>query len=301
MDEEPVVSRRLLLVHAHPDDETITTGGTIARYAAEGVEVSVLTCTLGEEGEVIGARWAGLVAAKADQLGGYRVLELTRALAHLGVAAGPRLLGGAGRWRDSGMAGTPAAQHPRSFARAGDDDVVGAMVSVLRELRPHVVVCYDPGGTYGHPDHLRVHGVTTDAVRAATDPARFTGTGAAWSVSKLYWTVTERSALVHGLSAMGELPQGWRRPGPDELPAEPDGLIDAEIDVRDVLPAKLAALAAHATQVTVAPTGTAFALSNHVAQPVLDREHYVLALGSGGPRGADGREHDLFGGVDDEW
>lgn len=292
------MSRRLLLVHAHPDDETITTGGTIARYAAEGVEVSVLTCTLGEEGEVIGARWAALVASQADQLGGYRVLELTRALTHLGVGRGPRFLGGAGRWRDSGMAGTPAALHPRSFAGAGDDDVAAAMVSVVRELRPHVVVSYDPGGTYGHPDHVRVYDVTSDAVLAAADPARFAGTGTAWSVSKLYWTVTEHSALAQGLTAMGELPQGWRLPGPDELPCEPDGLVDAEIDVRDVLPAKLAALAAHATQVTVAPTGTAFALSNNVAQPVLDREHYVLAHGPAGPRGADGREHDLFGGVD---
>ena len=89
---------RLLLVHAHPDDETITTGGTIAHYAQAGVEVTVLTCSLGEEGEVIGNRWAGLVADQADQLGGYRILELTRALDALG-ARPPRFLGGARRRR----------------------------------------------------------------------------------------------------------------------------------------------------------------------------------------------------------
>ena len=107
-----VVKKRLLLVHAHPDDETITTGGTIARYVDEGAEVTVLTCTLGEEGEVIGDRWAGLVADAADQLGGYRIAELTTALSRLGVTnpipAGSRSL------RDSGMAGTPSAANPRA-------------------------------------------------------------------------------------------------------------------------------------------------------------------------------------------
>ncbi len=101
--------RRLLLVHAHPDDETIMTGGTIARYLAEGVDVRVLTFTLGEEGEVIGDEWAQLVAdGGADQLGGFRVLELTRALAELTpegrAPLRPRFLGGAGRWRGGGGA-----------------------------------------------------------------------------------------------------------------------------------------------------------------------------------------------------
>ncbi len=95
---------RLLFVHAHPDDETLTTGATIAHYRARGAVVQVLTCTLGEEGEVIGDRWAQLAADRADQLGGYRIGELTAALAALGVDR-PRFLGGAGRWRDSGMAG----------------------------------------------------------------------------------------------------------------------------------------------------------------------------------------------------
>ena len=125
---------RLLLVHAHPDDETITTGGTIAHYAQAGVEVTVLTCSLGEEGEVIGNRWAGLVADQADQLGGYRILELTRALDALG-ARPPRFLGGAGRWRDSGMEGTAAASNPRAFVNADHDEVLSAMVAAVRAVR----------------------------------------------------------------------------------------------------------------------------------------------------------------------
>nr|MDQ2723648.1 N-acetyl-1-D-myo-inositol-2-amino-2-deoxy-alpha-D-glucopyranoside deacetylase [Actinomycetota bacterium] len=158
--------RRLLLVHAHPDDETLTTGGTIAHYAAAGAEVTVLTCTLGEQGEVIGEHWAGLVAAEADQLGGYRVGELSTALAALGVPGGARFLGGAGRWRDSGMAGTAAAEHPRSFVRAGEA-AVRAMAEAITQLRPHVVVTYDPAGSYGHPDHVQAHRVTTAAVERA--------------------------------------------------------------------------------------------------------------------------------------
>jgi len=288
--------RRLLLVHAHPDDETLTTGGTIARYTADGAEVTVLTCTLGEQGEVIGARWAALVAERADQLGGYRVGELTAALAALGLPGGPRFLGGAGRWRDSGMAGTVAVEHPRSFVQAGEV-AVQAMVEVLRELRPHVVVAYDPAGSYGHPDHVQVHRVTTDAVERAADPASFPAAGPPWDVIKLYWTVTERSALAAGVRAMAELPDGWRPAADDELPSIADEQVSAVIDVRGVREAKLAALRAHATQVTVATSGRAYALSNNVAQPILLAEHYVLARGTVGALGAGGREDDLFAGI----
>src|SRR5512139_1498324 len=108
MQETP----RLLFVHAHPDDETINNGVTIARYAAQGAEVTVVTCTLGEEGEIVDDRWTRLAVDQADQLGGYRIGELTAALRSLG-RPGPRFLGGAGRWRDSGMPGTPMRHHTR--------------------------------------------------------------------------------------------------------------------------------------------------------------------------------------------
>jgi len=212
--------RRLLLVHAHPDDETITTGGTIAHYAATGAEVTVLTCTLGEEGEVIGDRWAQLVADRADQLCGYRIGELTAALAQLGVDA-PRFLGGAGHWRDSGMAGTPSAANPRAFVNADADEATAALVAVIRELRPQVVVGYDPNGGYGHPDHIQAHRLTTAAVEAAGTDA-YPDAGAPWQVAKLYWTVTEHAALEDGICAIGELPDGWRLPEPGERACVPD-------------------------------------------------------------------------------
>src|SRR6516162_6664084 len=157
---------RLLFVHAHPDDESLSNGATIAHYSARGAQVRVVTCTLGEEGEVIGDRWAELAADRADQLGGYRVAELTEALRALGVSA-PIYLGGAGRWRDSGMAGTTARRRQRRFIEADEREAVGALVAIIREQRPHVVVTYDPKGGYGHPDHVRTHTVTAAAVAAA--------------------------------------------------------------------------------------------------------------------------------------
>ena len=287
--------RRLLLVHAHPDDETLTTGGTIARYAADGADVHVLTCTLGEEGEVIGDEWAHLVADAADQLGGFRIGELTSALSSLG-AGRPRFLLGAGRFRDSGMAGTASAANPRAFVNADREAVTAAIVAIIREVRPHVVVTYDPDGGYGHPDHIQAHRIVTAAVEAA-GTERFPDAGVPWDVAKLYWTVTEASALEAGLCRIGDLPDGWRLPEPGELPSVPDGDVTTVIDVRGVLDAKRNALSAHATQVTVAPSGTEYALSNDIAQPILVEEHFVLVRGALGDRDADGREWDLFAGV----
>nr|WP_206039843.1 N-acetyl-1-D-myo-inositol-2-amino-2-deoxy-alpha-D-glucopyranoside deacetylase [Rhodococcus sp. HNM0563] len=299
MGEEHTVTagepRRLLLVHAHPDDETLTTGGTIARYVDEGVEVTVVTCTLGEEGEVIGDEWAQLTADRADQLGGYRVLELTRALNALGVAA-PWFLGGAGHWRDSGMAGTPAASNPRAWVNADPDEAVGELVAVIRRTRPHVVITYDPVGGYGHPDHIAVHERVTAAVELA-GTENYPGAGAPWTPAKVYWTVTERTALEAGVAEIGELPEGWRVPETGELPSVPDDQVSAVVDVRDVLDAKRAAMAAHATQVTVAPGGAQFTLSNSVAQPIFREEHFRLVRGEPGERDDSGRERDLFSGI----
>nr|WP_206038125.1 N-acetyl-1-D-myo-inositol-2-amino-2-deoxy-alpha-D-glucopyranoside deacetylase [Rhodococcus sp. HNM0569] len=279
----------MLLVHAHPDDETLTTGGTIARYVAEGAEVTVLTCTLGEEGEVIGERWSQLVADEANQLGGYRIAELTAALAALGVGA-PRFLGGAGRFRDSGMAGTPSARHPRAFVAADRDRVIDAVADVIGELRPHVVVTYAADGGYGHPDHVRAHEVT----RAAVDVAAERG----WDVPKMYWTVAEASAVEDGVCRIGRIPEHWRLPEPGELPSLADHLVTAQVDVRDHLVAKRAAFAAHATQIELSDVGPEFALSNRIAQPVLTTEYFVLGRGAAGPVDAAGRETDLFGGLD---
>ncbi|MGD3153628.1 N-acetyl-1-D-myo-inositol-2-amino-2-deoxy-alpha-D-glucopyranoside deacetylase [Tsukamurella tyrosinosolvens] len=296
--------RRLLLVHAHPDDETITTGGTIARYLAEGAEVTVVTCTLGEEGEVMEPGFAQLTADNADQLGGYRIGELTGALAALSNPAGPvlrpRFLGGIGRWRDSGMAGTPAAEHPRAFASSPylewvDGSPLQALTRILRETRPHVVITYDEVGGYGHPDHIAAHRLTTAAVAAAANPET---PGEPWEVAKLYWTVTAGGDLAAGLEQLRDtdLPDGWRVPAADELPAHDDRAITTRIDVAGVLDRKRSALRSHATQLGVSADGAALALTNRIAQPVFAEEAYVLARGTAAP-GPDGVERDLFAGV----
>ena len=297
MQETP----RLLFVHAHPDDESITNGATIAHYVARGAQVHVVTCTLGEEGEVIGDRWAQLAVDHADQLGGYRIGELTAALHALGVSA-PIFLGGPGRWRDSGMAGTQprGRRGSQRFSDADEREAVGALVAVIRALRPHVVVTYDPNGGYGHPDHIQAHVVTTAAVAAAgTDDYP----GTPWTVPKFYWTVIARSAFRAGWEALSpeDLRPEWVIPPADGDFGQlgfSDEEIDAVVEAPDAVAAKTAALAAHATQVIVGPTGRACSLSNNLALPVVGQEHYILVAGVAGERDERGWEVDLLAGLD---
>lgn len=282
----PPEKPRLLFVHAHPDDESLTSGGTIAHYVARGADVRVVTCTLGEEGDVIGSRYALLAVDHADQLGGYRIGELTEALRALGVAE-PSFLGGPGRWRDSGMPAKSPERHT-SFVDAGDD-AVQELVAVIDAMRPHVVVTYDLKGGYGHPDHVQAHHITTAAVAAA-----------GWRVPKFYWAVVASRALRAGLDALSDVPSEWIRV-PDLVDwgfCYPDDDIDAVIDAGEHVAAKIAALAAHATQVALAPDRRSYALSNNVALPILAQEHYILAAGSAGARDTRGWETDLLAGLD---
>jgi N-acetyl-1-D-myo-inositol-2-amino-2-deoxy-alpha-D-glucopyranoside deacetylase len=271
---------RLLLVHAHPDDESLWTGGTIARYAAAGVHVTLVTCTLGEEGEVIPDALRGLAVDAADQLGGYRISELRAACAALGVSD-HRWLGGVGRWRDSGMAGVDANRHPRAFAAGDLAEQAAALAEIVADVRPQVVVSYAPDGGYGHPDHVRAHEVTMAACA---------------SVPRVFYAVTSRRAVAEGLAELADAPDlPYRVPAPEELPGTDDAAITTTIDVSDALDAKLRALRAHATQVTVwhgAAGHLCYALSNGLAQPVGAAEFFVLAQGSG-----EGAETDLLGGL----
>ncbi|MGV1087711.1 MAG: N-acetyl-1-D-myo-inositol-2-amino-2-deoxy-alpha-D-glucopyranoside deacetylase [Mycobacterium sp.] len=280
---------RVLFVHAHPDDETINNGVTIAQCVARGAQVTVLTCTLGEEGEVIGDRWAGLAVDRADQLGGYRIGELTAALRALGVDE-PRFLGGAGRWRDSGMPGT-ASRGTTTFVDADFDALVAELADEIARLRPHVVVTYDPDGGYGHPDHIQAHRVTTAAIAAAA---------ARWRVPKFYWTVTAATVFRAGLDALepADVLPDWIPWPPDATYGYPDDQITAVVDAPEHLPAKIAAMTAHATQMTVGPTGRAFTLSNNVILPVVAAEHFVLVAGLAGEVDEKGWEHDLFAGLE---
>jgi N-acetyl-1-D-myo-inositol-2-amino-2-deoxy-alpha-D-glucopyranoside deacetylase len=287
--------RRLLLVHAHPDDETIGTGATMAKYAADGAHVTLVTCTLGEEGEILVPELVHLAADKDDALGAHRINELAEAMQALGVTD-HRFLGGPGRWRDSGMMGLPTNDRPDCFWRVDLETAVGELVRIMREVRPQVVVTYNEVGGYGHPDHIQAHRVTIAAFEASADPGRYPDAGPAWQPSKLYYTAIPKSLLRMGYDALKEM--GEETPfgvtSPDDLPfGDPDEIITTRIDARDHLDAKNAAMRAHRTQILV--DGPFFALSNRVGQREFGLEHYRLIRGN---PPADGVvEEDLFAGI----
>ena len=290
--------RRLLLVHAHPDDETIGTGATMAKYAAEGALVTLVTCTLGEEGEILEPGLEHLAADLEDGLGRHRVGELAAAMEALRVGD-HRFLGGPGRWRDSGMMGTPANERPECFWQADLDEAVRELVAVVREVRPQVVVTYDENGGYGHPDHIQAHRVAVAAFDAAGDPAYAPEAGEPWRPSKLYYTAFPKSVLQAGidhLKASGH-ENFFGVDSADDLPfGIPDDEVTTEVDAREHLDAKLAAMRAHKTQIQT--DGPFFALSNGIGQQAFGTEYFVLARGDRGPGAtAAGREDDLFAGL----
>ncbi|MFJ9892017.1 N-acetyl-1-D-myo-inositol-2-amino-2-deoxy-alpha-D-glucopyranoside deacetylase [Streptomyces sp. NPDC091280] len=279
-------ARRLLLVHAHPDDESINNGATMAKYAAEGALVTLVTCTLGERGEVIPPALRQLTGAA---LGDHRAGELAAAMGELGVGDF-RLLGGAGRYRDSGMMDTPDNDDPDCFWRADVDEAAGHLVEVIREVRPQVLVTYDPDGGYGHPDHIQAHRVALRAAELAADAGQ--------SIAKVYWNRAPRTVVRDGFArlrdALPELPFTASATLDDVPGVVDDGRITTAIDGTAYTAAKTAAMRAHATQLEVAPDEPYFALSNHLAQPILTTEYYELAKGEpGGPA----PETDLFEGL----
>lgn len=291
--------RRVVLVHAHPDDETIATGATMARYAAQpDCSVTLVTCTLGEEGEVLVPALAHLAPEHEDRLGAHRQTELAAAMAALGVSDW-RLLGGPGAYRDSGMVGTPANDRPDCFWRA---DLLGCathLVGVLREVRPQVLITYDDFGGYGHPDHIQAHRVATYALSLAEAPSFRPDLGPAHTVSKVYWSAFPRSVLRAGIEALRGSGESTRFAAmdPDDLPfGVDDALVTTAIDGSAFLPAKIAAMRAHATQIAL--DSGFFALSNNLGSPALATEYFRLVKGKpAGPRDADGRETELFAGL----
>jgi N-acetyl-1-D-myo-inositol-2-amino-2-deoxy-alpha-D-glucopyranoside deacetylase len=292
----PAAARRMVLVHAHPDDETIGSGVTMAKYVAEGAHVTLVTCTGGEEGEVLVPELEHLAADRDDALGPQRVIELADAMRALGVTD-HRYLGGFGRFRDSGMMGTPPNERPDAFWRADLAEAATLLVEILREVRPQVVVTYDDFGGYGHPDHLQAHRVATYAVALAGVVSFRPDLGAAWDVPKVYWTTMPRSALQKGIDAMTAAGETgfFGVESADEFPfAVDDELVTTAIDGIAFEPAKLDAMRAHATQITV--DGPFFALSNNVGLEAMGIEHYRIAKGTA-VREGDQLEDDLFAGL----
>ncbi|TDU04386.1 N-acetyl-1-D-myo-inositol-2-amino-2-deoxy-alpha-D-glucopyranoside deacetylase [Streptomyces sp. 846.5] len=294
----PSAARRLLLVHAHPDDESIGNGATMARYAAEGALVTLVTCTLGEEGEVIGDDLQHLAADRDDTLGQHRIGELAAAMRALGVTD-HRFLGGAGRYRDSGMMGVQSNKRPDCFWQADLDEAAGHLVAVIRETRPQVLATYDENGGYGHPDHIQAHRTAMRAHQLAADPEFRPELGPAHRIDKVYWNCVPLSVIEDFFATLRSQGREFPFPGvagPADVPGVvPDEQVTATVDGSAYADRKIEAMRAHATQIAV--DGPFFSLSNDLGQPVPTMEAYRLVHGEAGPPGASGREEDLFAGI----
>ncbi|MFI6353186.1 N-acetyl-1-D-myo-inositol-2-amino-2-deoxy-alpha-D-glucopyranoside deacetylase [Streptomyces sp. NPDC050743] len=277
-------ARRLLLVHAHPDDESINNGATMARYAAEGAHVTLVTCTLGERGEVIPPELRHL---SGPALGAHRRGELAAAVRALGVSDA-RLLGGAGRYGDSGMMGIADNDDPGCFWQADVDEAAGHLAEVILEIRPQVLVTYDDNGGYGHPDHIQAHRVAMRAVELADERGH--------RVAKVYWnrvpcSVAE-AAFARLQDELAVLPFEKSATVADVPGVVADERVTTSVDGSAFAIAKAAAMRAHVTQIEVAEPY--FALSNELAQPLFTTEYYELVRGEGGPG-----ETDLFAGIEE--
>ena len=260
----------LLFVHAHPDDESITTGATMAAAVDAGVPVALVTCTRGELGEVIGPQ-RRLLTGDPQALAAYRVGELADAMAALGVRD-HRFLGEhrGRRYRDSGMvwaapgvATTPAQMPADAFAAADLDEAAADLAEVIRQLRPATVICYEAGGGYGHPDHVQAHRVTRRALQL-TGSARFAQIVLPISV----WRQRNDELAAAGLTI--------RDAGSPPAVVRPDEEVSHVVDAADCRAVKAAALRAHTTQIVVHPDERAFALSDAAWQPLSGVEYCLI-------------------------
>lgn len=281
---------RLLLVHAHPDDETINNGATMAKYAHEGFDVALVTCTRGEEGEILVPELASAASDKEDRLADIREVELTNALKALGVHRHWYLGAPNKRYRDSGMMGTPANERKGVFWGANLGEASSFLSQYINEFKPHVVITYDEFGGYGHPDHIQAHRVTMRAVEMSSH------TG--WEVPKIYWNIMPRSVVQKGMDAMREIGSDFfGADSIDELPfVKDDSLVHAVVDATEYVEQKKDAMREHKTQIAV--DGPFFALSNLLGMQVFGLEYYTRVKGGAGPDvDEQGRERDLFSGL----
>ena len=295
---------RLLFVHAHPDDETLTTGLTMAAYACRGHDVRLLTCTLGEEGEVIPAALADRCSDRQDTLGHWRREELRAAMSVLGVThsvLGEDLdRGVTSRYRDSGMAGTPAAEHPDAFVRADPGEAASMVAAHIRAVRPDVVVTYDEHGGYGHPDHIQTHRATMAALSALA--AETTPDGVAARTPTAYciltpqsWASQDRAWLRHNVVLNDRAASNDRVPDDraphgnvatrgsslvvlqEDAPYPPsvvsDDIVTHVVEEPALVELQSRALARHESQVSVYEGY--YSLSNHIAARLSGREGYA--------------------------
>jgi len=278
---------RVLLVHAHPDDETINNGATMALYAALGAQVTLITCTRGEEGDILTPELTHLSSAETDGLGDHRETELANAMKALGVNDFRFLGQDKVKYRDSGMMGTEPNNRPDVFWQADLEEASDYLVKVIEEVKPHILITYDEIGGYGHPDHIKAHLV---AMRASEKSV--------WQIQKIYWNTMPKSVLAESMAKMKEMGSDFfGAESVDDLPfAKDDSFVTSLIDGNAYVEAKMAAMKAHHTQIAL--DGPFFALSNNLGLQVWGHEYYTLVKGEkSAPFDSSGRESDLFAGV----
>jgi N-acetyl-1-D-myo-inositol-2-amino-2-deoxy-alpha-D-glucopyranoside deacetylase len=278
---------RILLVHAHPDDETINNGATMAKYAAGGAAVTLITCTRGEEGEVLVPGLAHLASSDQDQLGTHREGELALAMKELGVTDFRFLGAPLIRFRDSGMMGTEPNNNPDVFWQADIETASQYLVEVIEEIKPHIMITYDEFGGYGHPDHIQAHRVAMRASEIAK-----------WQIQKIYWNTMPKSVLAQGIEKMKQVGSDFfGAETVDDLPfAKDDSLVTTLVDGGKFVDLKLAAMKAHETQIAL--DGPFFALSNNLGLQIWGDEYYTLVKGKKSePFDELGRETDLASGI----
>jgi len=281
---------RLLFVHAHPDDETLTTGITMASYVARGHDVHLLTCTLGEEGEIIPPTLAHLGSGRGDALGAWRREELRAAMSVLGVEHS--VLGEdpgrgvASRYRDSGMAGAASAEHPNAFARANVVEAAAMVATHIRALRPNVVVTYDEHGGYTHPDHIQTHLVTMSALSALATEEEARGDGDGLVMPAVYciltpqsWATQDRAWLHDNVvrnddaASIGSSCVVLPKDAPYPPSVVSDEIVTHIVEEPALVDIQSRALAQHGTQVSV--YDGYYALSNHIAVRLCGREGFA--------------------------
>jgi len=237
---------RLMAVHAHCDDETITMGGTLATYADRGVKTCVVCCTDGKLATIVAKDMPE--ETTRPRLSEIREAELREACRILEVDEVEFL-----RYGDSGMVDTPTNLLPDAFWMAPLDEVIGKLVALIRRFRPHVVVTYDGNGGYGHPDHIQAHRATLLAVEAARLVPLYKEAGAPWRVEKLYYTAFPRSEferIVETAKQAGIDPP-FGETNPDEMTfLTPDEDVTTTINCVDVIGRKREALRAHHSQIS---------------------------------------------------
>jgi mycothiol conjugate amidase Mca len=279
------------MVHAHPDDECLSTGGVLARYGAEGINTVLITATGGEEGEIVVPDMD--TPENHTRLRELRDGELACAVTALGIGTLERL-----GYRDSGMDGAEANNHPESLHLADKDVALGRLVALVRRYRPQVLVSYDERGGYGHPDHIACHQITVAAFDAAGDPSRYPEAGAPWTPLKLYYTAFPRQEVYRAWTIMRE--RGMPTPLDDpEFDASrftvEDTRITTTVPIHKYLPQKQASIDCHVTQIR--KDSPFLAMPDDLAYDLFGVEHFIRVASRVDLPPFAGREDDLFAGL----